>query len=158
MDRDGYYHIMSRADDVINTAGHRLSTGQMEEVIMSDPNIGEAVVIGIKDELKGEIPVAFVTLKVNSKLTAEAIEKEIVQLIRVKIGPVASFKTCLLVSKLPKTRSGKYLRHVIRKICHGESYKLPPTIEDPSALDAITEAVKQRKITEGTKIDFEEKN
>jgi propionyl-CoA synthetase len=126
----------------------------MEEVVMSHPHIGEAIVIGIKDDLKGEVPIAFATLKNDSKISAETLEKEIVHLIRQKIGPVASFKTCVLVSKLPKTRSGKYLRHIIRKICQGEEFKLPPTIEDLSAIDVIKESVLKRKILDGTKISF----
>ena len=127
-DSDGYFHIMSRVDDIINTAGHRLSTGEMEEIIMKNPKIAEAIVIGVNDELKGEVPVGFVTLKSGQKADPKQIEKEIVKLIREDIGPVASFKLCYLVQRLPRTRSGKYLRGVVKKMYDDQPYSVPSTI------------------------------
>jgi propionyl-CoA synthetase len=131
-DHDGYFHVMSREDDVINTAGHRLSTGEMEEILMKHPQIAEAIVIGVVDEIKGEIPTAFVTIKTEHLKTydAKTVAKESVALIREHIGPVASFKHCFVVPRLPKTRSGKYLRNIVRKIFNKQKYEVPSTIED----------------------------
>jgi propionyl-CoA synthetase len=111
---------MAREDDVINTAGHRLSTGEMEEILMKHEMIAEAIVIGVADEIKGEIPIGFVTIKTEylAKTDPKKVTKESVDLIREHIGPVASFKTCHIVPRLPKTRSGKYLRHIVRKMCN----------------------------------------
>lgn len=111
---------MAREDDVINTAGHRLSTGEMEEILMKHEMIAEAIVIGVADEIKGEIPIGFVTIKTEylAKTDPKKVAKESVNLIREHIGPVASFKTCHIVPRLPKTRSGKYLRHIVRKMCN----------------------------------------
>lgn len=123
---------MSREDDVINTAGHRLSTGEMEEILMKHPKIAEAIVIGVIDEIKGEIPTGFVTIKTEhlQNYNSETILKETIALIREQIGPVASFKHCFVVPRLPKTRSGKYLRNIVRKIFNKQKYDVPSTIED----------------------------
>jgi propionyl-CoA synthetase len=117
---------------VINTAGHRLSTGEMEEILMKHPQIAEAIVIGAHDEIKGEVPTAFVTIKTHHLPThcPKTVAKEAVHLIREQIGPVASFKHCYIVPRLPKTRSGKYLRHIVRKIFNKQKYEVPSTIED----------------------------
>lgn len=138
IDPDGYLWIMSRTDDIINVAGHRLSTGGMEEVIAAHPDVAECAVIGAADQLKGELPVGFVVLKSGVNRPDEEIVKEIVQLVRDKIGPVASFKVATIVQQLPKTRSGKVLRGTMKKIADGNEYKMPATIDDPAILDSIT--------------------
>ncbi|MGB5092832.1 MAG: propionyl-CoA synthetase [Parvibaculum sp.] len=137
-DADGYLYIMSRTDDIINVAGHRLSTGAMEEVLASHPDVAECAVIGIADALKGQAPVGFLVLNAGVTRSNEEIEKEAVQLIRDRIGPVAAFKSAMVVQRLPKTRSGKVLRGTMRKIADGEAYNPPATIEDPSVLDEIS--------------------
>jgi propionyl-CoA synthetase len=141
IDEDGYVHVMTRTDDVINVAGHRLATGAMEEVLASHPDVAECAVIGVADALKGQVPVGFVVLKAGvAGLRQDDISAELVQLIRERIGPVASFKTAAVVKRLPKTRSGKILRSVMRRIADGESYDMPPTIDDPAVLPEIEEA------------------
>jgi propionyl-CoA synthetase len=140
-DEDGYLSIMSRIDDIINVAGHRLSTGAMEEVLAAHPDVAECAVIGVKDELKGEIPVGFVVLKANVKRPEADIVKELVSLVRDRIGPVAFFKVAAVVKRLPKTRSGKILRGTMRKIADSAEYKVPPTIDDPVILDEITDSL-----------------
>jgi propionyl-CoA synthetase len=143
-DEDGYLFIMGRTDDIINVAGHRLSTGGMEEVLSSHPDVAECAVIGVADELKGEVPCGFIVLKAGvAKLPAE-IEKEIVALVRDRIGPVAAFKLAITVSRLPKTRSGKILRGTMKKIADKEPWTMPATIEDPAVLDDIKVALKGR--------------
>jgi len=137
MDEDGYLYIMARTDDIINVAGHRLSTGGMEEVLASHPNVAETAVIGIADQLKGQVPVGFVVLKAGVNKPAEEIEKECVKLVRDKIGAVAALKTVVVVPRLPKTRSGKILRATMRKIADKEEFKTPATIDDPAILDEI---------------------
>ena len=137
MDEDGYLYIMARTDDIINVAGHRLSTGGMEEVLASHPNVAETAVIGIADQLKGQVPVGFVVLKAGVNKPAEEIEKECVKLVRDKIGAVAALKTVVVVPRLPKTRSGKILRATMRKIADKEAFKTPATIDDPEILDEI---------------------
>ena len=132
---------MTRLDDIINTAGHRLSTAAMEEKLISHPAVSEAAVVAKIEELKGEIPVGFVVIK-NGQ-SKEGIEKQLIALIRKEIGPVAAFQIVVVVDKLPKTRSGKILRNVLRKIIEGEPYKFPATIEDESVLATIEEAVKK---------------
>lgn len=139
-DDDGYLWIMSRTDDIINVAGHRLSTGAMEEVLASHPDVAECAVLGVADELKGEIPVGTVVLKAGVDRPHDEIVRELVQMVREKIGPVASFKIATVVKRLPKTRSGKILRGTMKKIADGEEYRLPATIDDPVILDEITEA------------------
>jgi len=141
MDEDGYLFIMSRTDDIINVAGHRLSTGAMEEVLASHPAVAECAVIGVHDALKGQAPCGFVVLKAGVTTPREVIEKELVKLVRDKIGPVAAFKLAITVDRLPKTRSGKILRGTMRQIADGETYRMPATIDDPAVLDEIREAV-----------------
>jgi propionyl-CoA synthetase len=143
-DEDGYLFIMSRTDDIINVAGHRLSTGGMEEVLASHPDVAECAVIGVADALKGQAPCGFVVLKSGVDRPREAIEKELVALVRDKIGPVAAFKLAITVDRLPKTRSGKILRGTMRQIADGEDYRMPATIEDPMVLDEIREALSRR--------------
>ena len=134
-DDDGYLYVMSRIDDVINTAGHRLSTGQMEEVLASHPDVAECAVVGVADEFKGQVPIGFAVLKTGVERTPEEVAAELVALVRERVGPVASFKTVAIVDALPKTRSGKTLRATIRKIADGAAWSVPPTIEDAAVLD-----------------------
>ncbi len=143
-DEDGYVHVMGRTDDIINVAGHRLSTGGMEEVLAAHPDVAECAVIGMADSLKGEVPCGFVVMKAGVTRDAAAIEKEIVALVRERIGPVAAFKLAITVPRLPKTRSGKILRGTMKKIADGETWTMPATIEDPKVLDEIGAAVKGR--------------
>ena len=145
-DADGYLFIMGRTDDIINVAGHRLSTGGMEEVLAAHPDVAECAVIGIADALKGEVPCGFVVLKAGVTRDTSAIEKEIVALVRDKIGPVAAFKLAITVPRLPKTRSGKILRGTMKKIADGEAWSMPATIEDPKVLDEIGGALKDKGI------------
>ncbi|PSC07000.1 propionyl-CoA synthetase [Alsobacter soli] len=141
MDEDGYLFIMGRTDDIINVAGHRLSTGGMEEVLASHPDVAECAVIGVKDSLKGEQPCGFVVLKAGVNRSPLEIEKEIVQLVRDRIGPVAAFKIAITVNRLPKTRSGKILRGTMKKIADGDEWSMPATIDDPAVLDEIARAL-----------------
>ena len=134
--------VMSRTDDIINVAGHRLSTGGMEEVLAGHPDVAECAVLGIKDELKGEVPCGFIVLKAGVNRPPSEIEKEIVALVREKIGPVAAFKLAITVARLPKTRSGKILRGTIKKIADGDEWTMPATIDDPAILGEIGEALK----------------
>ncbi|MCJ9702621.1 MULTISPECIES: propionyl-CoA synthetase [unclassified Bradyrhizobium] len=143
-DEDGYVFVMGRTDDIINVAGHRLSTGGMEEILASHPDVAECAVLGVKDAIKGEVPCGFLVLKAGVKRAPAEIEKEIVALVRDKLGPVAAFKLAITVGRLPKTRSGKILRGTIKKIADGESWTMPATIEDPKTLDEIGEALKGR--------------
>lgn len=138
IDEDGYVFVMARTDDIINCAGHRLSTGGMEEVCAMHPDVAECAVIGIADELKGQIPCGFLVLKKNVHRDHALISKEVVQLVRDEIGPVAAFKMVLMVDRLPKTRSGKILRGTMQKIADGLPWKMPATIDDPAILDEIT--------------------
>ena len=140
IDAEGYVWVMGRTDDVINVAGHRLSTGAMEEVLASHPAVAECAVIAVKDGIKGEVPYGFVVLKSGADQSGAAVEREIVDLVRSQIGPVAALKRVVAVDRLPKTRSGKILRATMRKIADGEAYATPATIEDPAALDDITRA------------------
>lgn len=142
IDEDGYIFVMSRTDDVINVAGHRLSTGAMEEVLAEHPDVAECAVVGVADELKGQLPVGFVVLSSGVDKAHEDISKECVQMVRDRIGPVAAFKHVAVVARLPKTRSGKILRATIQKIADGEEFKMPATIEDPGVLDDIGIALK----------------
>ncbi|MCZ8184471.1 MAG: propionyl-CoA synthetase [Beijerinckiaceae bacterium] len=145
-DGDGYLFIMGRTDDIINVAGHRLSTGGMEEVLASHPAVAECAVIGARDTLKGEVPVGFVVLKAGSNQAHAAIAKECVALVRDRIGPVAAFKTALVVNRLPKTRSGKILRGTMKKIADGDAWSMPATIDDPAILDEIADVLKATTI------------
>jgi propionyl-CoA synthetase len=141
-DEDDYLYIMGRTDDIINVAGHRLSTGGMEEVLASHPDVAECAVIGVKDPVKGEVPCGLVVLKAGVTRAPQAIERDIIGLVRETIGPVAAFKIVLVVERLPKTRSGKILRGTMKKIADGEPWSLPATIDDPAILDEITVALK----------------
>jgi propionyl-CoA synthetase len=136
-DRDGYLYVMGRIDDVINVAGHRLSTGEMEQVLASHPAVAECAVIGVNDELKGQIPRGFVVLKAGVSADPAALSGELVQLIRDQIGPVAALRRVDVVAALPKTRSGKILRKTMRGIADGQDEPIPSTIEDPAVLDAL---------------------
>jgi propionyl-CoA synthetase len=142
-DEDGYLWVMSRTDDVINVAGHRLSTGAMEEVLASHPDVAECAVIGVADSLKGQVPLGLVVLKAGAERAEAEVVPELVSLVRESIGPVAVFKQAALVNRLPKTRSGKVLRGTMRKIADGEAYKVPPTIDDPAILDDIAGDLKR---------------
>jgi propionyl-CoA synthetase len=142
VDEDGYVFVMTRTDDIINTAGHRLSTGGIEEVLAAHPDVAECAVIGVADALKGQVPVGLLVLKAGVRKAPEAIAEEAVRLVRDRIGAVASFKTALVVPRLPKTRSGKILRGTMRKIADGEAYRMPATIDDPAILGEITELLK----------------
>ena len=144
IDEDGYVFVMGRTDDIINVAGHRLSTGGMEEILASHPDVAECAVLGIKDQLKGEVPCGFLVLKAGVTKSHAEIEKEVVALVREKLGPVAAFKLAITVARLPKTRSGKILRGTIKKIADGDPWTTPATIEDPKALDEISAALKGR--------------
>ena len=137
-DEDGYLWIMSRTDDIINVAGHRLSTGALEEVLASHTDVAECAVIGVADELKGEVPLGLVVLKRGVERSEEEIVAALIRLVREKIGPVASFKVATVVNRLPKTRSGKIVRGTIKKIADGVEYRIPPTIEDATVIDEIT--------------------
>lgn len=143
VDRDGYLYIMGRVDDVINVAGHRLSTGSMEEVISQHPDVAECAVIGAADDFKGQLPLGFVVLKEGVKKPEEEIIKDLVNMVREQIGAVAVFKQALVVKRLPKTRSGKILRSTMRKIADGQEYSVPSTIDDPVILDEISDSVKR---------------
>jgi propionyl-CoA synthetase len=146
MDEDGYLFIMSRTDDIINVAGHRLSTGAMEEILASHPNVAECAVLGIADALKGQIPLGFIVLKAGVNRSTETIESECVSLVREKIGAVAALKTVITIARLPKTRSGKILRGTISKIADGTDWKMPATIDDPAILTEIGDAMQTRGI------------
>ena len=137
---------MSRTDDIINVASHRLSTGGMEEVLSAHPDVAECAVIGIADALKGEVPCGFVVLKAGVERPLADIERECVALVREKIGPVAAFKLVLTVARLPKTRSGKILRGTMKKIADGEAWTMPATIDDPAILEEIGGALRQKGI------------
>jgi propionyl-CoA synthetase len=141
-DDDGYLYIMSRVDDIINVAGHRLSTGAMEEVLAAHPDIAECAVVGVADDIKGEVPVGFVVTKAGVSRTEAEIVRELVEKVRETIGPVAAFKTAAVVKRLPKTRSGKILRSTMKRIADGAEYTLPATIDDPAILTEITESLK----------------
>ncbi len=140
-DEDGYISIMARTDDIINVAGHRLSTGGMEEVLASHPDVAECAVIGVADPMKGQLPLGFLVLKSGVTRTEEDIVADVVKLVREQIGPVAAFKQATVVPRLPKTRSGKILRGTMQKIADNESWNMPATIDDPAILDEITDAL-----------------
>ena len=142
MDDDGYVYVMARTDDIINVAGHRLSTGAMEEVLASHPDVAECAVIGVHNELKGQVPVGFLVLKKGVGRDREEIVSDVVQMVRQRIGPVAAFKTALVVPALPKTRSGKVLRGTMQKIADDQDYKIPATIDDSTVLTGIAEVLR----------------
>jgi propionyl-CoA synthetase len=142
IDADGYAFVMSRTDDIINVAGHRLSTGAMEEVLSDHPDVAECAVLGVDDSLKGQVPVGFVVLKAGVTKAEDVLLKEVIQMVRDRIGPVAAFKTATVVKRLPKTRSGKILRGTIQSIADNKDYKVPATIDDPTILNEMEEALK----------------
>ncbi|HET7412143.1 MAG TPA: propionyl-CoA synthetase [Pararhizobium sp.] len=144
IDENGYLFIMARTDDIINVAGHRLSTGAMEEAVATHPDVAECAVVGIADGMKGQVPAGFIVLNRGVNREPTEIEAEVVQIVRQRIGPVAAFKTVMAVERLPKTRSGKILRSTIQKIADREEWKMPATIDDPAILDEITEALHSR--------------
>ena len=146
IDEDGYIWIMSRTDDIINVAGHRLSTGQIEEVLSENQSVAECAVIGIADKLKGQLPIGLIVLKAGVEKENDIIINECIKLVRDKVGPVAAFKTVIVVKRLPKTRSGKVLRGTIRKIVDKVEYKIPPTIDDPETLTEIKEELIKNNI------------
>ncbi len=143
LDEHGYLFVMSRTDDIINVAGHRLSTGAIEEVLASHPAVAETAVIGVADELKGQLPVGFLVLKAGVENAHAEIAAEVVRLVRERIGPVAAFKTAVVVERLPKTRSGKILRGTMRRIADGDEYSTPATIDDPATLDEMEDALRE---------------
>jgi propionyl-CoA synthetase len=142
IDKDGYVSVMTRVDDVINVAGHRLSTGQIEEVLGSHNDVAECAVIGVADELKGQVPLGFLVLKAGVNRPTAEIAGEVVQMVRDRIGPVAFFKNALVVQRLPKTRSGKILRGTMQKMADSQPWTMPATIEDASVLDEIKDGLK----------------
>jgi propionyl-CoA synthetase len=144
VDEDGYVYIMGRTDDIINVAGHRLSTGGMEEVLAAHPDVAECAVIGVKDELKGEVPCGFIVLKAGVNRRPDEIETEVVSLVREKIGPVAAFKRAIAIERLPKTRSGKILRATMKKIADQDAWSMPATIDEPAVLAEIAEALRRK--------------
>ncbi len=147
-DEDGYLWVMSRTDDIINVAGHRLSTGGMEEVLASHPDVAECAVVGISDKIKGEVPLGLMVMKSGVSREPEIIVSEVKALVREKIGPVASFRLAIIVPRLPKTRSGKILRGTMKKIADGQPYKMPATIDDPVILEEITQAFQKLGIVD----------
>ncbi len=151
IDADGYAYVMARTDDVINVAGHRLSTGQMEEVVAQHKDVAECAVIGIADDLKGQNAIGMVVLNNGVNRPASEIEAEIVKLVRDVIGPVAAFKNVMIVKRLPKTRSGKILRATVRQIADGESWKMPATIDDPAVLGELTEVLQGKGLAANAK-------
>jgi propionyl-CoA synthetase len=138
---DGYVHVMSRIDDIINVAGHRLSSGGIEQVMASHPDVAECAAVGAHDTIKGMVPIGFVVLKAGTARANAHIAAEVSRRVRDEIGAIAACKAVLVVDKLPKTRSGKVLRSSIRKIADGETFETPPTIEDPQALEFIRVAL-----------------
>ena len=142
MDDDDYIYIMSRTDDIINVAGHRLSTGAMEEIMADHPDVAECAVIGVEDQLKGQLPLGFLVLNAGVTRDQGEIISEVVRMIRDRIGPVASFRTATVVERLPKTRSGKIVRGTMGSIADGKPYRMPATIDDPAILDEIAAALK----------------
>jgi propionyl-CoA synthetase len=136
---------MARTDDIINVAGHRLSTGEMEGILASHQDVAECAVVGAADELKGQVPLGFLVLKAGVNRPHDEIIKEVVQMVRQQIGPVADFKRAVVVERLPKTRSGKVLRGTMQKICDHQEYTTPATIDDPAILTEITEALEDAK-------------
>jgi propionyl-CoA synthetase len=145
-DEDGYVYIMGRIDDVINVAGHRLSTGELEEVVADHPAVAECAVIGREDADKGQVPLGLVLLKDGTNVEAEALERELVQMVRQAVGAFANFKRAVVVKRLPKTRSGKILRQVLRKMVDGQPYVAPSTIDDPTILPEIERTLKDRGV------------
>jgi propionyl-CoA synthetase len=147
-DAEGYTYIMGRVDDVINVAGHRLSTGEMEEILAAHPAVAECAVLGLADPLRGQVPVGLVVLKDGQAIGEAALEKELVAAVRARIGALACFRQVLVVNRLPKTRSGKILRKTLRQLADGEDFTLPSTIDDPLILDEIRASFARRGVGE----------
>ena len=143
VDEDGYLWVMSRIDDVINVAGHRLSTGALEEALATHDAVAECAVIGVADALKGELPLGFVVLNAGARVDPVQLKKELVQTVRSQVGPIATPRDIVLVERLPKTRSGKILRGTMRKIADRQEYGVPATIEDPAVLEEIEQALRR---------------
>ena len=141
IDEDGYVYVMGRMDDVINIAGHRLSTGAMEEIISNHPDVAECAVFGADDQMKGQLPVGFFVVKAGVTRDGNEIKDELVKMVRESIGPIACFRDAHQVARLPKTRSGKILRGTMRAIANNKDYKVPSTIDDPMILNEITETL-----------------
>ena len=141
IDEDGYVFIMTRTDDIINVAGHRLSTGGMEEILTAHADVAECAVIGVDDALKGQLPLGMLVLNVGVNRPHAEIVAEVVKMVRDQIGPVAAFKIAFVVDRLPKTRSGKILRGTMQKIANGQEWNMPATIDDPEILDEIAEGL-----------------
>ena len=142
IDEDGYIFVMSRTDDIINVAGHRLSTGAIEEVLAAHSDVAECAVFGVADDLKGQLPIGLLVLKAGANRVADDVAAEAIKMVRERIGPVAAFKQAVVVVRLPKTRSGKILRGTMRKIADSEGYRMPATIEEPAVLDEIRESLR----------------
>jgi propionyl-CoA synthetase len=145
-DEEGYVFVMGRTDDVMNVAGHRLSTGQIEEVVADHPAVAECAVIGIADQEKGQVPMGFLLLKDGVNIDAATLQAELVQLVRKSVGPIANFKIAIVVKRLPKTRSGKILRQVIRKMIDQQPYTVPSTIDDPLIIDELKETLVEHNL------------
>ena len=145
IDQDGYVFVMGRTDDIINVAGHRLSTGEMEEVLGAHPAVAECAVIGVPDELKGELPLGMVVLKNDVAVDPQQLASELAALVRKEIGALACFQQSLIVQRLPKTRSGKILRRILRQIASGEVFTVPSTIDDPACLDELRAQLELRR-------------
>jgi propionyl-CoA synthetase len=143
IDKDGYVYVMGRVDDVINVAGHRLSTGEMEEIVATHKDVAECAVFGVEDGLKGQVPIGLAVLKTGTEREEGELQQELVKMIREEIGAIACFKQAVIVKQLPKTRSGKILRGTMRKIADSQEYSVPSTIDDPATLGAIEEALKR---------------
>lgn len=141
IDEEGYIYVMTRTDDIINVAGHRLSTGAIEEVLADHPEVAECAVLGVDDQLKGQVPIGFLVLNSGVTRSHDEIIKEVIQMVRDRIGPITSFKTAAIIKRLPKTRSGKILRGAMRNIADNREYKMPATIDDPAVLNEIEDAL-----------------
>ena len=152
VDVDNYVFVMARTDDIINVAGHRLSTGAMEEVLAAHPDVAECAVIGVADDLKGEVPLGLLVLRDGAKRSANEIVRDVVAQVREQIGPVAAFKQALVVPRLPKTRSGKILRGTMKKIADAQTYTMPATIDDPAVLDDIQKLLATRERRLGSRL------
>lgn len=148
IDEDGYVHIMSRTDDVINVAAHRLSSGEMEEILADHPDVAEAVVIGCRDALRGQVPLGLVVLNSGCTTPMARVQLELVQMVRDRIGAVAYFRQCVQVQRFPKTRSGKILRATLRKIADGQPFAIPPTVDDPAIFDEIEKLIAEHSSRE----------
>jgi propionyl-CoA synthetase len=149
-DEDGYVYIMGRMDDVINVAGHRLSTGEMEEVLAAHPAVAECAVIGIADPDKGQVPLGLLLLKDGTNVDPGELERELVRMVREQVGAFANFKRAVVVKRLPKTRSGKILRQIVRRMVDGKPFSTPSTIDDPAILPEIADALRAGNVPVGT--------